>query len=207
MRGFALLFTSVSLFVVAPSAAFAQTATTGGTDPADPTQSKSYSGAGTGASEYGVDPDAPPRVLVAGTRAKRMGNGYAAAPADAPRRVQNAIWAANEIVGKPYRYGGGHTSTFKDSGYDCSGTVSYALHGGRFVDSPMPSGSYMSWERAGRGRWITVYANGGHAWMTIAGLRLDTSSAGERVSSGEGPRWRKNVRGGAGFVKRHPSGF
>jgi hypothetical protein len=205
MRGRALLFMSISLCAVAPSTAFAQT--TGGMDPADPSQSRASTGAGTGGSEYGVDPDAPPRRIVPGTRAKRLRSGYAAAPAAAPMRVKKAIWAANEIVGKPYKYGGGHNTTFKDSGYDCSGTVSYALRGGRFVTSPMPSGSYMRWGAPGKGKWITVYAHGGHAWVKIAGLRLDTSAAGERVSSGEGPRWRKNVRGGSGFVKRHPSGF
>jgi cell wall-associated NlpC family hydrolase len=204
MRAFALLFISLSFAVSAPAALGATT--TGGTDPSDPQQSSSGSTASSGGASYGVDPDAPPRVLVPGMRAKRMGNGYAAAPAGAPIAVQEAIFAANEIVGKPYVYGGGHAS-FKDSGYDCSGTVSYALNGGGWLDSPLPSGSLMTWAAKGTGRWVSVYANGGHAWMKIAGLRLDTSSAGERVSSGEGPRWRKNVRGGAGFVVRHPAGF
>jgi hypothetical protein len=208
MRGFALLLTSMSLLVVADTAHAQATANGGGADPADPQQSKgtSRSPESTGAASYGYDPEAPPRVLVPGTRAKRIKGGYAAAPAAAPVRVQKAIWAANEIVGKPYRYGGGHAS-FKDTGYDCSGTVSYALHGGGFLDAPMPSGSFMNWGARGKGKWITTYANGGHMWVSIAGLRLDTSAAGERVSSGEGPRWRKNLRAGAGFVARHPAGF
>ena len=201
MRGLALLFTLIVCLLAAP-AALAQTPS-GAADPADPQQSKKSKSKTSGAATYGVDPEAPPRVLVAGTRAKRMANGYAAAPAGAPRAVQEAIFAANEIVGKPYRYGGGHAS-FDDTGYDCSGTVSYALHGGGLLNAPMPSGSFMGWGVKGGGKWITTYANSGHIWVKIAGLRLDTSSAGEPVSSGEGPRWRKNLRGGAGFVKRHP---
>ena len=204
MRGLTLLLTSMMLCAV-PATAAAQTA--GGTDPGDPQQSGKYSAAGTGAAEYGTRRESPKRQVVPGTRAKRLRSGYAAAPAAAPLRVKKVIWAANDIVGKPYRYGGGHNPTFKDTGYDCSGTVSYALRGGRFVKSPMPSGSYMRWGAAGRGRWITTYSNSGHMFAVIAGLRLDTSSAGERVSSGEGPRWRKNLRGGAGFAVRHPARF
>ena len=204
MRGFTLLLTSMLLCAV-PATAAAQT--TGGMDPSDPPQSKTYSATGTGAAEYGTRPASPKRRTVPGTRAKRLRSGYAAAPAAAPLRVKKVIWAANDIVGKPYRYGGGHNPTFKDTGYDCSGTVSYALRGGRFVKSPMPSGSYMGWGAAGRGKWITTYSNSGHMFVTVAGLRLDTSSAGERVSSGEGPRWRKNLRGGSGFVARHPARF
>jgi hypothetical protein len=164
------------------------------------------SGDGTGGSEYGAKADGPPRIYVQGTVAKRLRSGYAAAPTDAPVAVQEAIFAANDIVGRPYVYGGGHRS-FKSEGYDCSGTVSYALHGGRLLSSPLASGDFMRWGRKGGGDWITVYANGGHAWMKIAGLRLDTSAAGEPVSSGDGPRWRTNLRGGRGFARRHPSGF
>ncbi len=207
MRGLALLLTSMS-FLVVSATANAQTAATGGADPSDPQQSAAAPGTdSSGGAAYGYDPAAPPRVLVPGTRAKRLRSGYAAAPADAPVAVQNAIFAANEIVGRPYEYGGGHNHTFQDDGYDCSGTVSYALHGGGLLDAPMPSGSFMKWQARGKGRWITTFANSGHIWVKIAGLRLDTSAAGERVSSGEGPRWRKNLRGGAGFVKRHPLGF
>ena len=200
MRGRTLLLMSMSFALVAPGAAHAQDPASGGTTPQATTD-------GTGGSVYGIDPAAPPRVFVAGSRAKRMKNGFAAAPADAPVEVQNAIFAANEIVGKPYVYGGGHNRTFKSDGYDCSGTVSYALHGGGLLDSPLPSGDFMRWGRRGKGDWITVYAHGGHAWAKIAGLRLDTSAAGERRSSGKGPRWRKNLRGGRGFKRRHPAGF
>lgn len=206
MRGLTLLLMSMSFACAAPAAALAQDPApkSGG---AESSSSEMANNGSSGGAMYGVDPDAPPRVFVAGTKAKRLKSGYAAAPADAPAEVQNAIFAANEIVGRPYKYGGGHNLTFQDDGYDCSGTVSYALHGAGLLDSPLDSGSFMSWEKKGKGAWMTVYANGGHAWMKIAGLRLDTSAAGERVSSGKGPRWRSNVRGGSGFKKRHPNGF
>jgi cell wall-associated NlpC family hydrolase len=160
----------------------------------------------TGGAEYGATPPSEQRVFVPGTKAVLMDNGYAAAPADAPAAVQQAVFAANEIVGKPYRYGGGHRS-FKDTGYDCSGTISYALHGAKVLTSPLDSGSFMRWGEKGKGEWITVYTNPGHAFVVIAGLRLDTSAAGERRSSGRGPRWRQNLRGGRGFRLRHPEGL
>jgi hypothetical protein len=159
-----------------------------------------------GGAEYGVDPAAVPRTFVPGDKAVLLENGYAAAPTDAPPAVQEAIFAANEIVGKPYKYGGGHRR-FKDSGYDCSGTVSYALKGAALLETPLDSSSFMRWGERGKGAWITVYTNPGHAFVIIAGLRLDTSAAGERRSSGKGPRWRSNLRGGRGFRTRHPVGF
>jgi cell wall-associated NlpC family hydrolase len=187
------------LLLVAPGAAHAQqeagTQTSGTTD----TQHA-------GGAEYGTDPGAPPRAYVAGTKARLLENGFAAAPTDAPVAVQEAVFAANEIVGKPYVYGGGHRS-FKSSGYDCSGTISYALHGGGLLKSPLDSGSFMRWGERGKGDWITVYTNPGHAYVVIAGLRLDTSAAGERVSSGKGPRWRKGKRVMRGFRLRHPEGL
>ena len=198
MRGRSLLLISIALALVLPGTAFAQDESGGTT--------YTPSADGTGGSEYGAKSDGPPRIYVEGTLAKRLRSGYAAAPADAPVQVQEAIFAANEIVGRPYVYGGGHRS-FKSDGYDCSGTVSYALHGGSLLRSPLASGDFMQWARKGAGRWITVYANGGHAWVKIAGLRLDTSAAGEPTSSGDGPRWRTNLRGGRGFARRHPAGF
>jgi hypothetical protein len=203
VRGFTLLITCLLLLCVAPAMALAQDAT-GGADPSQ-TQQPSNS-ASTGGMEYGTDPDAAPRVYVPGTEAVLMDNGFAAAPADAPAQVQEAIFAANDIVGMPYVYGGGHRS-FKSKGYDCSGTVSYALHGGSLLKSPLDSGSFMRWGQAGRGAWVTVYTNPGHAYVVIAGLRLDTSSAGEPVSSGNGPRWRTTARRQRGYRARHPIGF
>jgi peptidoglycan hydrolase-like protein with peptidoglycan-binding domain len=128
----------------------------------------------------------------------------AIAPDDAPQEVKDAIDAANRITNKPYRYGGGH-GKWEDSGYDCSGSVSYALHGGGFLNKPLDSTEFESWGQAGRGQWITVYANSGHAYTVIAGLRFDTSSSG---SGGEsGPRWRNQARSSSGYVARHPAGF
>jgi hypothetical protein len=134
-------------------------------------------------------------------------NGRAIAPADAPNKVKKVIAAANKIIEKPYKYGGGHAK-WNDSGYDCSGTVSFALHGAKLIDSPLPSGDLMHWGHSGAGKWITVYANGGHAFMVVAGLRLDTgyrtSYAAKRgAKSGSGPRWDK-LRSPDGFAVRHP---
>jgi hypothetical protein len=126
-------------------------------------------------------------------------NGVAYAPAGAPRAVVRAIRAGNKLQDKPYLYGGGHRS-FVDTAYDCSGSVSFALHGAKLLSSPLPSGALMTWGVAGVGRWITVYANGGHAYMVIAGLRLDTSGTG-----GNGPRWQVEQRDSTGFVARHPA--
>lgn len=144
-------------------------------------------------------------LRVAGEDAKLLSNGKAAAPAGAPEAVQQAIAAANQIIGRPYVYGGGHKS-FLSRGYDCSGTVSFALHGGDLLSSPLDSSSFLSWGKAGRGDWITIYTNPGHAFVVIAGLRLDTSAAGD-PRGGKGPRWRPTLRRTAGFRARHPLGL
>ena len=154
----------------------------------------------TGGSAFNLPPDHP---TVAGTQAKLV-DGVAYAPADAPAQVQAAIWAGNEIQGLPYRYGGGHAS-FNDTAYDCSGTVSYALHGGGLVKSPLDSSDFMKWGKSGPGQWITVYTNPGHVYTVIAGLRLDTSSVND--SGGSGPLWRKAQRPSAGFRVRHFEGL
>lgn len=207
MRAHALLLSFMVLAMVAPSAALAK-APAGGTAPAPaPAPTPPPSGDGSGGAQYGVDPSAPPRQYVPGTKAKRLANGLAAAPQDAPVQVQQAIFAANEIVGMPYSYGGGHDRSFKSAGYDCSGTISYALHGAGLLDSPLDSSSFMRWGATRRGSWITVYSNPGHAFVVIAGLRLDTSAAGERRSSGKGPRWRSNARPQQGYTLRHPAGL
>lgn len=164
---------------------------------------KAYSG--------GVTVDTPAiaesvaKPVVPGTKAKLLDDGRAAAPALAPDEVKKAIWAANKLIGKPYRYGGGHRR-FNDSGYDCSGTVSYALKGGRMLSSPLDSSSFMRWGGAGKGEWITVYTNPGHAFVVIAGLRLDTSASGD-PSGNKGPRWRPALRSTRGFRARHPKNF
>jgi hypothetical protein len=138
-------------------------------------------------------------------------DGRVIAPASAPRRVKRVIAAANRLVEKPYIYGGGHrpySSRRLDRGYDCSGAVSYALYGGRFLRSPLPSGALMDWGRDGPGRWITVYAHGGHAYVVVAGLRFDTSMR-DRDAPGprSGPRWSRTLRESNAFVARHPRGY
>lgn len=158
----------------------------------------------TGGSLVRSEPDSTPHLLVPGTKAELI-EGQAAAPMSAPPAVQEMIWAGNEIVGRPYIYGGGHRS-FKSQGYDCSGTVSYALHGASLIERPMDSSEMMGWEGRGIGRWVTVFANPGHAYMTIAGLRLDTSTAND-PSNLQGPRWRPLRPENHGFVKRHPKGL
>ncbi len=155
LRGFAL---SIFVFLVVPAAAQAQS---------------------TGGAEYVPPP--PENMVVAGTAAKLLPDGSAAAPADAPPQVQQAIWAANKLQDKPYKYGGGHAK-IEDTGYDCSGTVSYALIAAGLLTSPLPSGPFMRWGERGKGQWITVYAHGGHAYVVIAGLRLDTSAYASRTA-------------------------
>jgi cell wall-associated NlpC family hydrolase len=134
-------------------------------------------------------------------------DGTAVAPADAPSQVQAAIAAANSIHTLPYVWGGGHR-TFYDSGYDCSGAVSYVLHAAGLLASPMTSGGLaLSWGTPGKGRWITVYGNASHAYMVIAGKRFDTSSGGDRWNQGTGPRWRKKKRRPLGFTGKYYPGF
>ncbi|MGA9634028.1 MAG: hypothetical protein WBQ41_02180 [Solirubrobacterales bacterium] len=133
-------------------------------------------------------------------------NGTAIPPANAPRPVRKAIHAANRIHKRPYIWGGGHRK-FKSKGYDCSGAVSYVLHAAGLLRSPMASGPLMRWGVPGIGSWITVYANKGHAWMTVAGLRFDTSGAGESLNQGSGPRWRFNMRAATGYTSRFSPGL
>jgi cell wall-associated NlpC family hydrolase len=146
----------------------------------------------------GSDPGA---TEAPGEQAELTAGGLAVPPASAPPEVKAVIEAGNEIAKKPYRYGGGH-GDFEDSGYDCSGSVSYALHGGGFLTRPLDSSGFMSWGSRGRGEWITVYAHGGHAYMVVAGLRFDTSGRRER-----GTRWTDEMRSSSGYTVRHPAGF
>jgi len=136
-------------------------------------------------------------------KAKLLVSGELIPPKSAPARVKAVIAAANKIRTKPYVWGGGHARWW-DRGYDCSGSVSYALHGGEFLESPMPSGPMERWGEGGEGRWITVYANAGHAYAVIAGVRWDTSG---NTDGKTGPRWHTDLRDNAGFVARHPLGF
>ncbi len=129
-------------------------------------------------------------------------SGIALAPPDAPEAVQRVINAANTIVGRPYVWGGGHAS-FDSYGYDCSGSVSFALFGGGLIPEPLTSGALEGWGAPGPGKWITVYANASHTFMEIAGLRWDT--VGD--ARGTGPRWHLAPTSTAGFVARHPPGL
>ncbi|HEY3018669.1 MAG TPA: hypothetical protein VGJ32_00665 [Solirubrobacteraceae bacterium] len=149
---------------------------------------------------------AQPGAVAPATEASARRTGrMAVAPAGVPEPVRAAIANANAIVGRPYVWGGGHGS-FTSRGYDCSGAVSYLLHGGGLLDSPLDSSSLMRWGAAGRGRWITVYTNPAHAFVEVAGLRLDTSAA-EDPSGRSGPQWRPARRSHAGFQARHPAGL
>jgi hypothetical protein len=205
LRAYALAITTLFMLAL-PAAASAQNGSGGAAyeEPAPP------------------PPPAPTDIVVPGSLAQVLPDGTAAAPANAPTEVQQAIFAANKIQDKPYIYGGGHRKV-EDRGYDCSGTVSYALIGGGLLDSPLDSSSFMKWGESGAGTWITVYTNPGHAYMVIAGLRLDTSVAGTRGSTTtrqlkqskrqfkkayeSGPRWRPFERSPRGYKKRHPLGF
>jgi hypothetical protein len=202
-RALAPIFTAL-LCVIVPTGAFAASPSTGGT-------------------AYEEEPPPPPMLEpgrwsgaeVPGTKATLLADGTAAAPADAPEQVKQAIWAANSLQQLPYRYGGGHNLSFDvAAGADCSGTVSFALHAAGLLKVPLDSGSFMSWGRRGRGAWITVFTNPGHAYAKIAGLRLDTSVAGMSRTRGfassvfeSGPRWRPMGRSPLGFVRRHPVSF
>lgn len=155
-------------------------------------------------------------------KAKLLPNGLAIAPSDAPPEVQAIIDAGNKIATLPYVYGGGHNATFSGRGYDCSGSVSYALHGGGLLDSPLDSSSFMHWGDPGEGDWITIYTNPGHAYMVVAGLRFDTSmrtpiasSAARKASARTHragytvltSRWSTKMRPSDGYTIRHPVGF
>ncbi len=189
---------------VPPAPGATLTNTTGGSSvAATPTTTSSTSPTGvTEVTETAATPQ--PELLVPGSLARYV-NGYAAAPMSAPESVQQVIWAANEIIGLPYIYGGGHAS-FISPGYDCSGTVSYALHGANLLTTPMDSSEFMVWGSHGAGRWIAVFGNAGHAYMDVAGLRLDTSAADD-PSNQQGPRWRPLRPENAGYTVRHPLGL
>jgi hypothetical protein len=154
---------------------------------------------GSGGTAFVPPPPPPEEAMIV--------DGQAIAPASAPTRIRRVITAGNRLIGKPYRYGGGHRAFSRalDAGYDCSGSVSYALYGGRFLRSPLPSGVLMSWGRDGPGTWLTVYAHGSHAYLVVAGLRLDTSLRDD--PSRTGPAWSKRLRKSAAFTARHPRGY
>jgi hypothetical protein len=152
-----------------------------------------------------VLPTIPVTKTVPGTVAKLRTDGKAAIPRGAPKRVQALIAAANRIVGKPYKWGGGHAK-LADVGYDCSGAVSYALIGGGMLASPMVSGTLAKWQVSGAGKWLSIYANKGHVYLEVAGLRLDTSPVGDPTGR-NGVRWRPLIGRRTGFHARHVLGL
>ena len=141
-----------------------------------------------------------PAPLNPSEQAVFVNESEASAPANAPQAVKDAIAAANAIASTPYIWGGGHGS-FESPGYDCSGALSFAMHGAGWLESPLDSTGFESWGEPGAGKWVTVYTNPGHAWALIAGLAFDTSG-------GAGPRWHPSpVSSTEGFVARHPPGY
>jgi peptidoglycan hydrolase-like protein with peptidoglycan-binding domain len=145
---------------------------------------------------------AEPQTTVPATGRATLGpDGLAVAPVDAPEAVKAIIAAGNEIADKPYKYGGGH-GKWNDSGYDCSGSVSYALHGAGLLSRALDSGELMRWGLRGRGSWVTIRANRGHVYMVVAGLRFDTSAR-----KAGGSRWTTKMRSPRGYVARHPDGL
>jgi cell wall-associated NlpC family hydrolase len=136
----------------------------------------------------------------AGNRAEVTPQGQAAVPFDAPPVVQTVVQAANEIAKTPYRWGGGH-GAWRDKGYDCSGSVSFALAAAGLLDGPLTSGGFLQYGAPGRGKWITLWTNSGHIWMEVAGIRYDTGGLRS------GSRWQPTMRPTAGFTPRHPPGL
>ena len=138
---------------------------------------------------------------VAAEKATIGPDGLAIAPASAPAAVKTMIAAGNRIHDMPYKYGGGH-GRWNDTGYDCSGSMSYVLHAAGLLDTALDSTGFMSWGQAGKGKWVTNYANPSHSYMVIAGLRFDTSGRAD-----DGSRWDTEMRSSAGYTVRHPSGL
>jgi len=134
-------------------------------------------------------------------RAEVLENGVALPPLEAPPEVRAIFEAGNVIARSPYKWGGGH-GKWQDTGYDCSGSVSYALAAAGLVTASMPSGGYMRWGKPGKGKWITIYANPGHMFMVVAGVRFDTVARGQT-----GSRWINSSTDTSGYVARHPPGF
>lgn len=139
--------------------------------------------------------------LQTGPTARVLADGTAVAPDDAPEPVKRVIQAGNAIAKFPYKWGGGH-GAWRDNGYDCSGSVSFALAGAGLLKAPMTSGGFMDWGASGPGEWITIYANAGHIFMIVAGLRFDTSGQGRA-----GTRWQEEPRSTAGFAVRSVPGL
>jgi hypothetical protein len=144
----------------------------------------------------------PYRYAFVEGRTARLVGDHAEAPRNAPRAVKRAVEAGNELAGMPYKHGGGHRR-LRDSGYDCSGAVSYVLNRAGLLRGSMASQGFRRYGRAGEGKWITLYAKNGHVFLVIAGLRFDTGGSHGHT----GPRWKPSTRQTRGFFMRHPAGY
>jgi cell wall-associated NlpC family hydrolase len=175
----------------------AETATTGVAAPEDNAPKPTGPASGT------LERDNTPSAINGGTKnATALDNGVALPPLEAPAAVLKIIEAGNAIARTPYKWGGGH-GRFLDTGYDCSGSVSFALYAAGLIDGPAASGPLMSWGKPGEGKWVTLYSSPGHVYMEVAGIRFDTSGA-----TATGSRWQNDLRGRRpGFVARHPPGL
>jgi cell wall-associated NlpC family hydrolase len=160
---------------------------------------RAVSDPGSGGAAYVAPP--PVEEVVPGAKGDVTANGFAIPPESAPTAVKAVIAAGNKIAKTPYKWGGGH-GAWKDTGYDCSGSVSYALHAGELLDTTLVSGDFTRWGAKGRGGWITVYANAGHVYMVVAGMRFDTSARSQT-----GSRWTTEMRPSDGYVLTHPPGL
>jgi peptidoglycan hydrolase-like protein with peptidoglycan-binding domain len=150
-----------------------------------------------GGSNATMAPAQPP-ALAPGDMAQIGPDGLALAPANAPDQVKAIIAAGNQIAKMPYRFGGGH-GNWNDTGYDCSGSVSFALHGAGLLDQALPSGDFIDWGDPGPGQWVTLYTKASHIYMVVAGIRFDTSGR-----SKAGTRWQADMRSTDGYTVRHP---
>ncbi len=168
-------------------------------DPADATPVPT--GAASATSSARLKRDTGPSRDTAVSQADVLKNGIALPPIEAPQAVRQIIEAGNSIARSPYLWGGGH-GKWLDKGYDCSGSVSYALASAGLLNAPLDSGRLMGWGKPGPGKWVTIYTNPGHVFLVVAGVRFDTS--GTRST---GSRWQKSMRAGGGFVARHPPGL
>jgi hypothetical protein len=169
-----------------------------------PPLTASATSGGAGVAGPATPPSTAAHPIVVGIKAKII-HGVAYAPSLAPIQVQRAIWAGDKIRLKPYRVGGGH-GVWNDTAYDCSGSVSYVLHAAGLLPVSMDSSEFESWGKPGLGQWMTVYTDPAHAFIEIAGIRLDTSAEGDpNPPSGSGPRWRPLLQDTGGFQARHQS--
>jgi cell wall-associated NlpC family hydrolase len=167
----------------------------------DPAPAGKPKGAASATSVARSKRDTGPTSDAAVSEADVLRNGIALPPIEAPTAVRQIIEAGNYIARTPYLWGGGH-GKWLDKGYDCSGSISYALARAGLLNAPLDSGRLMGWGEPGKGKWVTIYTNTGHVFMVVAGVRFDTSG-----TKANGSRWQNEMRPVGGFVARHPTGL